>query len=949
MAAQNARSFAFGPFVLVPERQLLERGGVAVRIGGRALDILTVLVERPGEVVGKRELMARVWPETLVEEGNLKVNMAMLRRVLGGASDGSPYIATVVGRGYRFTAPVRSVGADVSLPIQADGQRRHNLPTATMRIVGRDEAIAKLLRDLDDARLVSIVGPGGIGKTTVAVAAAEQVVGAYRDGVWLVDLSPLRDAALVPNAIATAIGLAAHSANMLAALTGFLRSREILLLLDSCEHMLDGIAATADRLLTDAPGVKILATSREPLRLKGERVRRLPGLATPPEAGASDAAAALAYPAVQLFVDRASDRLDTFRLGDGEAPLVAEICRRLDGLALAIELAATRVDTVGIAGVLAQLDQCFRLLQGLRGGAERHRTLTATIDWSYGLLTDGERALLRRLAAFAGSFDLAAAAAVTGDAVAGRDAVTDGIAGLVAKSLLAAEMRDAAVAYRMLDTTRAYALEKLVEHGELDDARRRHAAWCLDLVDRGRDEVERLTRPDWLARYGAKVNDVREALRWAFTDVAPPGLGVRLTVAAIPFGRQVSLVEECRLVVERALDDRFRAHRSTRDDLILNLTHAETLLHTRGPLPQVKASLTLALTLAEELADREMQIACLRGLSEYELWTGDSHAAIDVAKKISALETVDRSPAAGDADGQAGSAMSWLGALAAARHQLEEIVRRPLGHNRRADTVRFEFDQRLTAAGTLATVLWLQGFPDQAVALARRQLAEAEASHYAVSLCYALLHGSLVVSLYVRDYDAAAAYLARGLDHATKHGLSIWRAMGGSTRTRLNLYTGRPIDLAACREALAEVRDGGFRMRYPNYLTNYGEALARQGDLAGGLAAIDEAMAISESRGQVVGIPEMLRIRGNVLRFQDLGRLDEAAACYRRSIELARRDYALSWELRSATSLVKLGRTRGGDGEAEDMLAAAYERFEEGFSTGDLRRARALIDTRPRD
>ncbi|WP_199228482.1 winged helix-turn-helix domain-containing protein [Caulobacter sp. D4A] len=946
IAPRISRSFVFGPFLLLPERQLLMRDGIPVRIGGRALDILTLLVERPGEVVGKRELMSRVWPDTIVEEGNLKVNMAALRRALEVGPDTAQYIATVVGRGYRFTAPVQYSGSGPLSPdTEASTPRNHNLPTATTRIIGRQDAINATLKELQEARIVSIVGAGGIGKTTVALAVAEQIVGSTRDGVWLVDLSPLKDPALVPNAIATAIGLAAHSANMLAALGEFLRDREMLLVFDSCEHIIESAAASIDRILTDAPGIRILATSREPLRVKGERVRRLPGLATPSETRELKAETALAFPAVQLFVDRATDRLESFNFGDADAPIVAEICRKLDGLALAIELAATRIDAFGIAELLKQLNDRFRLLQGHRGSIERHRTLTATIDWSYDLLSDNERAIMRRLAIFAGLFSLDSACTVAADALIDRALVINGIASLVAKSLLTAEVQDMEVEYRMLDTTRTYALEKLEANHELGHARQRHAEYCLELVGLAKADVDRLPRIEWLARYGPKTDDIRDAMRWAFTGSAT-ALGVRLTVAAIPFGKQVSLVEECRTAVERALDDRFREHRSLRDDLILNLTLGATLLHTRGPLVQVKVSLCRALEIAEALGDTDLQLDCLRGLSEYELWTGDSHAAIALAERIYAISDKGDGAASADADAQAGSALSWLGALAASRHRLESIVRQPVSHNLRPDAARFEFDQRLTARGSLATVLWLQGFPDQALAVARRQLQEAEASNYAVSLCYALLHGSVIVALYVRDYEAAHQYLERGVEHATKHGLTIWRAMAVGPRYRLNLYTNRRIDLSAFRETLAEVREGGFRMRYPNYLTNYGEAVARQGDIEGGLACIDEAIAVSESRGQVVGIPEMLRIKGNVIRFQDPAGRDKAADCYLRSIELARRDAALSWELRSAISLVKLWREKGGNDEAEDMLASAYDRFQEGFSTGDLRRARALIDTR---
>lgn len=934
--------------MLFPERQLLMRGDVSVRIGGRALDILTVLVERPGVVIGKHELMARVWPDTFVEEGNLKVNMAALRRALDEPQGAAQYISTVVGRGYRFSARVHHNGSshpasDTAIPTPL----KHNLPTATTRIVGRQDAIDAILLELQEARLVSIVGAGGIGKTTVALAVAEQWIGTCQDGVWLVDLSPLKDPNLVPNVIATAIGLTAHSSNMLEALSAFLRSRQMLLVFDSCEHIISGIASCADRILADAPAVRILATSRESLRVKGERVRRLPGLGTPAQTTELDAQTALAFPAIELFVDRATDRLESFSLSDADAPLAAELCRKLDGLALAIELAATRVDAFGLGELIKQLDDRFRLLQGHRGGIERHRTLTATIDWSYDLLSEIEKSMLRRLATFAGIFSLDSACAIVGDERIDRAKAVEHIASLVAKSLLAAEMHDGQVQYRMLDTTRAYALDKLVAHEEVESARQRHAEHCIELVARAASDADRLTRTEWLLRYGPKTNDVRDAMRWAFANPDQAALGVRLTVAAIPFGKQISLVEECRMAVERALDDSLQPHRGPCDDLLLNLTLGATLLHTRGPLLQVKLSLTKALTIAEQLSDTAMQLACLRGLSEYELWTGDSHSAIAITRKIRSIESNGMVAISGDANAQAGSALSWLGALAASRQQLETIVQRPVNHNARSDVARFEFDQRLTAQGSLATVLWLQGFPDQSVAVARRQLDEAEASNYAVSLCSALLHGSLIISMYVRDYDAAWTYLDRGLEHAQKHGLSIWRNMAMCTRGRMCLYDNRPIDLTEYREALAEVRDGGFRMRYPNYLTNYAEAVTRQGDLAGGLAAIDDAIALCESRGQVVGMPEILRIKGNMIRFQDPGNPDKAEACYRRSLELARQGEALSWELRSAISLVKLRRLYGVDEEVEEMLDAVYNRFQEGFSTGDLVRARALISTRP--
>lgn len=942
-----AQSYAFGPFRLVPERQLLLHDGQPVRIGGRALDILTVLVEQAGETVGKRELIARVWPDLFVEESNLKVNMNALRRALGEGMGSPQYIATVIGRGYRFVGSVETLRLpDWATAPTSTSPVNHNLPTAITRIVGRQSAIEAIGLELRQSRLVSIVGPGGIGKTTVALAVAEQCLGVPRDGVWLVDLSALKDPELVANAIATAIGLAAHSANMLEALTQYVRDRDMLLVLDSCEHVIDGVAACADRIIATVGNVKILATSREPLRLNGERVRRLPGLAAPDKNSALSSGEALTFPAVQLFVDRAMDRDETFALSDADAPAAAEICRRLDGLALAIELAATHVDTLGVGGVLVALDDRFRLLEDRRGGPERHRTLLATIDWSYALLPRPEQLLMRRLSVFCGAFSLKAACAVTIDNQLDRSAVIANLSRLVAKSLVAAEFRGAEVEYRQLDSTRAYAMEKLTECGEIEPAHRRHAEYCVELLDVARADIERMQRTAWLARYAGWVDDVRDALRWTFSNPDSNALAVRVTIAAIPFGKQMSLIEECRIAVERALDDSLAEHRSVRDELLLNLTLGATLLHTRGPMLKVKEALSKALGIAEALGDVDLTLECLRGLSEYELWTGDSRSAMAVAERIRALEGRGQKAAAGDADAQAGSALSWLGALGAARHRLEGIVHKPATADARPDAARFDFDQRLTARGSLATVLWLQGFADQAVDTARRQLEDAESSNYAVSLCGALLHGSVIIAMYVRDYEAAYRYFERGVEHAVKHGLTIWRAMAIPSQQRLNLYTGRPVDLPALSGALADVREGGFRMRYPNYLTNYGEALARQGDLEGGLAAIDEAIALCRSTGQVVGIPEILRIKGNVIRFQAPGLWEAAIDCYGESMELARRDHALGWELRSAMSLAKLWRQHGGDVAAEDALASCFGRFTEGFWTGDLRQARALMESR---
>jgi predicted ATPase/DNA-binding winged helix-turn-helix (wHTH) protein len=471
---EQSRSFAFGPFVLNPEQQKLVEDQTPVALGGRALDILTALVERPGAVLTKNELIARAWPNLIVEEGNLKVNIAALRRALGEKAGSLQYIATVTGRGYRFVAPVQSGPAAHAVPESRFVAGPSNLPPAMATIVGRAGDIAEIHDGLAAERVLSIVGAGGMGKTTVAVAVAERFAARVRDGAWFVDLSRLADPALVPNAIAEAIGLKAQASTVLADLLDHLRERNLLLVLDNCEHLIEAAAACARQILAEAPEVRILATSREPLRINGERVYRLPPLDAPPIEPRLQAQALLAFPAARLFIERATARNRMFQVQDDDAPVVAEICQRLDGLALAIELAATRTDAFGVRELLGLLDGSFRLLGGLRSWPERHQTLTATIDWSYNLLSDAERAVLRRLSVFPGAFSLQPACVIAGDECELARTIDD-LANLVDKSLVTAELSGSGVSYRLLDTTRAYALRKLAESDEADHVRQRYA------------------------------------------------------------------------------------------------------------------------------------------------------------------------------------------------------------------------------------------------------------------------------------------------------------------------------------------------------------------------------------------------------------------------------------------------------------------------------------------
>jgi predicted ATPase/DNA-binding winged helix-turn-helix (wHTH) protein len=449
----------FDRFCLLPDQRLLLQGETPIRIGARALDILIALASRPGELVTKDELIAQVWPDTFVDAVNLRVNMAALRKALGD-SDGR-LISTDPGRGYRFTAAIRQAAKTAS-PVSPVATVACRLPATMTRLIGRSAFVDRLAEQLPHRRLITIVGPGGIGKTRVAIACAEALAGSYRDGVSFVDLTTVTEPASIAAALAAVLGVAVASNDPLRDLLQFLVGREMLLVIDNCEHVVHAAAGLVEAITTRAPGVHVLATSRESLRVPGEWVRVVPPLPSPPDEPGLSAVEALSYPAVELFVERASAVRNGYRLSDAEAPVVCEICRRLDGVALAIELAAAQLEVFGLAWLAAHLDDRLRILnRGRRTAVPRHQTLSALFDWSYRLLSEREQETLQRVAAFPGDFTLTDAIDIVARHGIGDTEVVDAVGGLVSKSLAMADLSGPVTRFRLPETTRVYASTKL--------------------------------------------------------------------------------------------------------------------------------------------------------------------------------------------------------------------------------------------------------------------------------------------------------------------------------------------------------------------------------------------------------------------------------------------------------------------------------------------------------
>jgi predicted ATPase/DNA-binding winged helix-turn-helix (wHTH) protein len=946
----SERAISFGPFRLVPAQRLLLEDDNAVRVGSRALDILTALVERPGELVGKHELMASVWRGTFVEEGNLKFQVGALRRALGDGRGGRRYIATSAGQGYRFVAPVSVAQAPAAASLPAAPTRQnHNLPQQLTRLIGRADAVSRIVARLQRHRLLSIVGPSGIGKTSVAIAVAEASVNTYEHGVWFVDLAPLADARLVPSAVAQVLGFDIRSDDPVPGLVGALRDRRLALVLDNCEHVIEAAATLAVAILRGAADVHILATSREPLRVEGEYVQRLPPLSSGFPSDHLGAAEALAFPAVELFVERAAERLGEFELTDENAPIVAQICVKLDGIPLAIELAAARVETFGVRGLATHLDDRFRLLtSGRRSGPPRHRTLRAALDWSYDVLCEPERAALRRLGIFMGGFTLDAACAVVADPGLLKGDVIDAVAELVEKSLAVVETTETEPRLRLLETTRAYALERLAESGEWEAVAHRHAEFYRNLFERAEGEAAARAADEWLADYAREIDNLRAALDWAFSPGGDGSIGVALTAAAVALWMRLSLLEECRGCAERALAALGAgASRDARHEMKLHAAVAASLIYSRVPAsPETSMAYTKALEIAESLDDAEYRLRALWGLWAHHTASGRHRVALELAQRFYALAAERPDPNDRlSGEGMIGVSQHYLGDLPSARRHLEHVLVGYVTPDQTSHIIRFQTDQRVLMSAFLARVLWMQGFPDQATRAAHSSVEDARAANHIISLCQALAHAACPIALLTGDLAAAEHYGTMLLDHSTRHALALWRACGRSFQGVLVIQRGDVITgLRLLRAGFDEFGAAGSAvLRFLAFLM--AEALGRAGQNAEGLAAIEEAIARSERTEEHWAMAELVRVKGELLLLQ--GAPDAAAAAedhFRQALDWARQQGALSWELRAATSLARLLRDRDRIGEARDLLAPIYERFTEGFGTADLREAKRLID-----
>ena len=927
----------------------MTRAGMPVTLGRRAFKVLVVLLEAEGELVSNEDILLRVWDGSIVEHNSVQAQISALRRALG---DDRALLKTYSGRGYRLmTASQRTLTSPAGDRARtSNGLRMRpgvtNLPLPVGELFGREDAVEELIDLFFDHRLVTVSGPGGIGKTRLVIDTAAQSGAAFPGGIFFVDLATVSDPDLVASAIIAGTRVEPGFDLSLAERARALGDEPVLVVLDNCEHIVDAATQAVETLLAANQALHVVATSREPLRARGEVIYRVASLEVPGPLS-NDRSTLDARGASRLFVDRAA--VDVSLLADSAvADAIAKICRDLDGIPLAIELAAARARSLGIREISSRLHECLDLLRGgNRTALPRQRTLRATLEWSYDLLSTGERTVLRRLAVFVGGFGLEAAGAVASDDGLSDIEVVGVVGDLVEKSMVSTDLDPVHPRYRLLETTRAFALERLVAADEAAIVARRHADYRLETLRRVDMQSQTPRLASTLAGFRTDIDNLRATLDWSNGTHGDSRVAFTLASFVAPVMLDLLLIDEC---LTRAAAALVRmpptSDRSPDEELRLRTVVAASQVYIAGPCPAAMQSWRDALAAARSAGDRPFEIRALWGLWTACTFAGLPREALAWATTFSDVLRVTQDDASVTlAQRIRGICHHYLGDHGPARATLETMI---AGYVHGAHRVKMGglLNHRTVARATLSRVLWFQGLPEQSLDMMRDSVRDAIEEDHAISIGYVAAECALPLSLLVGDRAAARSYLAVLFSSSQRHGLVVLQLVGQCYEAILdNDDAPSGESLAKLSATLVRLSDLHFDVYSADLSCHLAQALVAAGRMDDALSICDRTLERTAHSGERLWEPELLRMRAVALLAS--GRPEAPAVVeviLSEALALASEQASLSLELRIAKTLAGVLATQGHAVDGLNRLDEVYGRFEEGFDTADLVDARRQRD-----
>lgn len=927
------------------QRELRALGAV-VPIGSRAFEIVETLLEAAGELVTKDDLMKRVWPGLIVEDNTVQVHISTIRKALGADRD---MLKTIAGRGYRLLGEWAAL-QETPVEQAKEWERTQsptspfitNIPIASSPLFGRQTAVQQVSELVLANRLVTLTGPGGIGKTVLASEVGRSVFPALEGDVLFIELVSLSDPDLVPSAVAQILDLQILgekvSPDLVARAIG---DRRALLILDNCEHVIDAAAAMAEILVRACPRICVLATSRELLRIDGEFAYPVPPLEVPP-VDLENVPNALEHSAMQLFVARTHTLRADFETQGDKLPAIASICRQLDGIPLAIEFAAARAATLGVQQVAARLDDRFSLLTGGRRTAlPRHQTLRATLDWSYDLLPETERRLLRHLSIFPAGFTIEAAAAVVADT---ESNVAIGISSLVSKSLVVLDGSEAARRWRLLESVRMYALEKLADRDEHGQAMRYLVGYYLVLFAPFASEREIDAAIDNLSHYRREIGNLRDGLTWALSPGGDCALGVALAAAASDFWVAASMVGEAGQWAGKALEQIGNAA-GTRTEMVLRCSLGYALIYTQGMSTRARDTLSGGLALARAFQDFDYQQRATCGLWLFSARSMALKDALAFAREYEELARGLDLQSRATAAWLVGIPQTYMGAHTEANERLQWAIDHYPSSNRRRDTMRLGADVETSAEAHNTVNLLSHGFLDAASRTADRAIEEARKTNQPFVLCVALAWAAGFIALSLGEFEKARDLGEELVDLAFKHGMRPFHAVGLCIRGSLAARGGNSqAGVDFLRSGLAEMQQANYLLFYPCFLTELAAALGAIGRFDDGIEEADKALRFAVETDYRWFVPEILKRKADLLARRGSDDPASIEGLLRQSMAQAIVQHAIYWELSAATSLAALLQSSNREIEAFEVLAPVYNRITEGFSAARVKQAKALLN-----